>query len=73
MRRVGMRKEPHFVSSLWFQGEWVDDIIFAMLASDWKAMNGKMNWSSRCEIAKLLKSSIIVKIHLKIHLDGLCV
>jgi RimJ/RimL family protein N-acetyltransferase len=47
MRRVAMRKEPHFVRSLWFQGEWVDDIIFAMLATDWKAMNGKMNWSSR--------------------------
>jgi RimJ/RimL family protein N-acetyltransferase len=41
MERVGMRKEAHFVSSLWFKGEWVDDVIFAMLASDWRAMNGK--------------------------------
>lgn len=47
MRRVGMRKEAHFVRSLWFQGEWVDDMIFAMLASDWKAMKRKMNWSTR--------------------------
>ncbi|MGB8887516.1 MAG: GNAT family protein [Candidatus Korobacteraceae bacterium] len=37
MQRVGMRKEAHFVQSLWFQGEWVDDMIFAMLASDWKS------------------------------------
>ena len=38
MQRVGMRKEAHFVRSLWFRGEWVDDVIFAMLASDWTAM-----------------------------------
>lgn len=38
MQRVGMRKEAHFVRGLWFRGEWVDDVIFAMLASDWTAM-----------------------------------
>lgn len=37
MQRVGMRQEAHFVQSLWFRGEWVDDVIFAMLASDWKS------------------------------------
>jgi RimJ/RimL family protein N-acetyltransferase len=37
MQRLGMRKEAHFVQSLWFKGEWVDDMIFAMLASDWKS------------------------------------
>ena len=36
MERVGMRKEAHFVKSLWFKGEWTDEVIFAMLASDWK-------------------------------------
>jgi RimJ/RimL family protein N-acetyltransferase len=36
MERVGMRKEAHFVRSLWFKGEWVDDVIFAVLASEWK-------------------------------------
>jgi RimJ/RimL family protein N-acetyltransferase len=39
MQRVGMRNEAHFVKSLWFKGAWVDDMIFAMLASDWKSMN----------------------------------
>ena len=36
LQRVGMRKEAHFVQSLWFRGEWVDDLIFAVLASEWK-------------------------------------
>jgi RimJ/RimL family protein N-acetyltransferase len=39
MQRVGMRKEAHFVKSLWFKGEWVDDVVFAILASDWKSCN----------------------------------
>jgi RimJ/RimL family protein N-acetyltransferase len=37
MQRVGMRQEAHFVRSLWFKGEWVDDMIFAVLASDWRS------------------------------------
>jgi RimJ/RimL family protein N-acetyltransferase len=37
MQRVGMRQEAHFVRSLWFKGEWVDDVIFAVLASDWRS------------------------------------
>jgi RimJ/RimL family protein N-acetyltransferase len=34
-----MRQEAHFVRSLWFKGEWVDDMIFAMLASDWRRIS----------------------------------
>jgi RimJ/RimL family protein N-acetyltransferase len=37
LERVGMRKEAHFVKSLWFRGEWVDDVIFAMLAEEWQS------------------------------------
>jgi RimJ/RimL family protein N-acetyltransferase len=37
LQRVGMRKEAHFVRSLWFKGAWVDDAIFAILASEWKS------------------------------------
>jgi RimJ/RimL family protein N-acetyltransferase len=40
MERIGMRKEAHFVKSFWFKGEWVDDLIFAMLASEWKMARG---------------------------------
>ncbi len=39
MKRVGMRKEAHFVKSLWLKDEWVDDMIYAMLATDWKSAN----------------------------------
>jgi RimJ/RimL family protein N-acetyltransferase len=31
LARVGMRREAHFVESLWFKGAWADDVIFAML------------------------------------------
>lgn len=37
LERVGMRKEAHFVKSLWFRGEWVDDVVFAMLEDEWVA------------------------------------
>lgn len=36
MERIGLRKEAHFVKSLWFKGEWVDDLIYSMLVSQWK-------------------------------------
>jgi RimJ/RimL family protein N-acetyltransferase len=36
LERIGMRKEAHFVKSLQFRGEWVDDMIFAMLAEEWE-------------------------------------
>jgi RimJ/RimL family protein N-acetyltransferase len=36
LERAGLRKEAHFVKSLWFRGEWVDDVIFAILAEEWK-------------------------------------
>jgi RimJ/RimL family protein N-acetyltransferase len=35
VRRVGMRQEAHFRQSLWWRGEWVDDLVFAMLHSEW--------------------------------------
>jgi RimJ/RimL family protein N-acetyltransferase len=35
--RLGMRKEAHFVKSLWFKDEWVDDVVFGLLKSEWCA------------------------------------
>ena len=35
LERVGMRKEGHFRESLWFKGEWVDDVIYAILDREW--------------------------------------
>jgi RimJ/RimL family protein N-acetyltransferase len=34
LHRVGMRKEAHFRESLWFKGEWVDDVVFGVLRSE---------------------------------------
>jgi RimJ/RimL family protein N-acetyltransferase len=34
---LGMRQEAHHRQSLWLRGEWVDDVIFAMLADEWSA------------------------------------
>lgn len=36
MERVGMRKEAHFKQSYWFKDRWADDVIYAMLASEFK-------------------------------------
>jgi len=35
LERVGLRKEAHFRQSLRIRGEWVDDVVFAVLASEW--------------------------------------
>ena len=37
MRRTGFRQEAHFVESLRFKGGWADDVVFAMLAREWRA------------------------------------
>jgi RimJ/RimL family protein N-acetyltransferase len=35
IERLGFRKEAHFVKSLFFHGDWVDDVIYAILATEW--------------------------------------
>ena len=40
MKRVGMRQEAHFKKNLWFKGEWADDVVFAVLASEWEKHSG---------------------------------
>ena len=34
-RALGFRQEAHHVESYQFRGEWVDDVIFAMLVREW--------------------------------------
>ena len=36
-KRVGMRQEAHMIESLWLNGEWVDDVIFAILDREWRS------------------------------------
>lgn len=35
LRTLGLRQEAHHRQSLWWRGQWVDDVIFAMLADEW--------------------------------------
>ncbi|OOG52515.1 GNAT family N-acetyltransferase [Rhodanobacter sp. B05] len=37
LRALGLRQEAHHRESLWFKGEWADDVIFAMLDHEWRA------------------------------------
>ncbi len=36
LERLSFRKEAHFKESLLIDGEWVDDIIYGLLKSEWK-------------------------------------
>ena len=36
VERLNLRKEAHFKESLLINGEWVDDIVYAALSSEWK-------------------------------------
>ena len=36
VERLGLRKEAHFKQSIQIDGKWVDDIIYAVLKSEWK-------------------------------------
>lgn len=35
--RLGFRKEAHFKESLFINGEWVDDLVYAVLKDEWNA------------------------------------
>jgi RimJ/RimL family protein N-acetyltransferase len=35
-KRIGMRKEAHFIQDYWSKGEWTDSIVYGMLFSDLK-------------------------------------
>lgn len=39
LERVGMRLEAHFRESLWFKGEWVDDMVYGVLRTDWETLS----------------------------------
>jgi RimJ/RimL family protein N-acetyltransferase len=36
MRRLGMRQEAHFVQNEIFKGAWGDELVFAILAEEWR-------------------------------------
>ena len=38
IEKLGFRREAHFKKSLFFHGEWVDDLVYALLAEDWRGI-----------------------------------
>jgi len=36
MTRLGLRKEAHFVKNAYIKGEWTDEVVYAMLAEEWR-------------------------------------
>lgn len=36
MRRLGMRREALFVQNEFVKGEWTDEVVYAILAEEWK-------------------------------------
>jgi RimJ/RimL family protein N-acetyltransferase len=37
MERLGMRREAHLRENEFIKGEWTDELVYAMLASEWQA------------------------------------
>jgi RimJ/RimL family protein N-acetyltransferase len=37
LERLGMRREGHLRQSSWAKGEWTDDLLYAILATEWPA------------------------------------
>jgi len=35
LERLGFRQEAHFIQSYYYQGEWLDDVQFGLLSSEW--------------------------------------
>jgi RimJ/RimL family protein N-acetyltransferase len=47
LRSVGMRQEAHFRQSLFWKGEWVDDVVLGLLRSEWKNPSTPVCWGPR--------------------------
>jgi len=37
MEHIGLRREAHFVQNEFLKGEWTDELVYAMLRSEWAA------------------------------------
>ncbi|ONI79568.1 GNAT family N-acetyltransferase [Actinosynnema sp. ALI-1.44] len=40
LAKLGMRQEAHFHENEYVKGEWVDEVVYAVLAREWKASAG---------------------------------
>ena len=46
--RLGFRREALFRRSLWFKGEWTDDLVCALLAEEWENPSDNDSGSGSC-------------------------
>ncbi len=38
LEKLGFRKEGHLKENFWFKGAWVDDLLYGLLAREWKRL-----------------------------------
>ena len=38
LERLGMRREAHLVENEYVKGEWTDEVVYALLAREWRAL-----------------------------------
>ena len=40
LERLGMRREANFIENEYVKGEWTDELVYAVLAPEWRALHG---------------------------------
>jgi RimJ/RimL family protein N-acetyltransferase len=45
--RLGFRQEAYFRQSVWFKGEWVDDVVFGLLSTEWRIRRAEQGGALR--------------------------
>jgi RimJ/RimL family protein N-acetyltransferase len=40
LEKLGMRREAHFLENEYVKGEWTDELAYAILAPEWRALRG---------------------------------
>jgi RimJ/RimL family protein N-acetyltransferase len=40
LEKLGLRREAHFVKNEWINGEWTDELDYAMLVDEWRERRG---------------------------------
>jgi RimJ/RimL family protein N-acetyltransferase len=40
LEKLGMRREAHLIENEFVKGEWTDELVYAVLAPEWRALHG---------------------------------
>ncbi|MBO0829035.1 MAG: GNAT family N-acetyltransferase [Streptosporangiales bacterium] len=46
LERLGMRREAHLVQNEWVKGEWTDELVYAILADEWRRTSDSVKTSA---------------------------